>query len=199
MLSLMKIATILGTARPGNFSQHALRLVEDELTKRGMSPVRFDPAGRTLPFPGQLGEYPDADFLRETVSEASGVVIATPEYHGSFPAMLKLILENMGFPSALRAKPVALLGVAAGRIGAIKSLEQLRSVCAHTGATVLPAVISVAGVDRVFDKEGNCTDPATEKAVRSVAGSLSDYIRNHVCPAYTLEALMRQRQETESL
>ena len=41
---------------------------------------------------------------------------------------------------------LALLGVAGGRIGAIKSLEQLRAVCAHTGAMVVPGSVSVAGV-----------------------------------------------------
>jgi NAD(P)H-dependent FMN reductase len=146
MLGAMKIATLVGTSRPGNLTQHALALVEDELKKGGAEVTRFDPAGKRLPFPGEEGEFPDAKLLESTVRESMGVVIATPEYHGSFPAMLKLILENMGFPSALSGKPIALLGVAAGRIGAIKSLEQLRSVCSHTGAIVLPAPISVPGM-----------------------------------------------------
>jgi FMN reductase len=154
--------------------------------------VRFDPAGRSLPFPEQEGSFPDLDVLREVMNDAVGVVIATPEYHGSFPAMLKLILENMGFPSALRGKPVALLGVAAGRIGAIKSLEQLRSVCSHTGAFVLPSTVSIAGVNRVFDESGKCTDEGTERSVRSVAQNLTDYIHHHICPGRTLEAMMRE-------
>ena len=36
---------------------------------------------------------------------------------------MKLVIENLGFPSVLAGKPVALLGMAAGAIGAIKSLE----------------------------------------------------------------------------
>ena len=65
------------------------------------------------------------------MKSATGVILATPEYHGSFAAVMKLVIENLGFPSLLAGKPVALLGVAAGQIGAIKSLEQLRSVCSH--------------------------------------------------------------------
>jgi NAD(P)H-dependent FMN reductase len=187
----MKIATLLGTSRPNNLTQHALSLAEDELKKLGAHPVRFDPAGKRLPFPGEAGSFPDAQKLGDLVRDATGVVIATPEYHGTFPAMMKLILENMGFPSGLSGKPVALLGTAAGRIGAIKTLEHLRSVCSHTGAIVLPAPISVAGVNRVFDEKGQCTDEATEQAVRSVAKNLTDYIHHHVCPAHTLEAMMR--------
>jgi chromate reductase len=196
MLGAMKIATILGTSRPGNYTQHALALVEDELTLRGATPLRFDPAGRVLPFPGQTGDFPDVKVLAETLKDAVGYVIATPEYHGSFPAQLKLILENLGFPSALRGKPVALVGVAGGRIGAIKSLEQLRSVCAHTGAFVMPTPISVPNVNRAFDAQGKCTDPDTERAVRSVAQTLTDYIHHHICPAITLEAMMRGEAPT---
>jgi FMN reductase len=187
----MKVATLLGTSRPNNLTQHALSLVEDELVKLGTQPERFDPRGKRLPFPGEEGEFPDAQTLDATVRDAIGVVIATPEYHGTFPAMLKLMLENMGFPSALSGKPVVLLGCAAGRIGAIKTLEQVRSVCSHTGALVLPTPVSVAGVNRVFDAQGNCTDEPTEKAVRSVAKTLTDYINRHVCPAHTLESMMR--------
>lgn len=102
------------------------------------------------------------------------MVLATPEYHGSFSGMLKLMIENLGFPSALAGKPVALLGVAAGRIGAIKSLEQLRSVCSHVGCVVLPGPVSVALVQQVFDRDGNCLDRAVEKQVRRVAGNLLD-------------------------
>ena len=188
----MKIATVLGTSRPGNYTQHALALVEAKLSAGGATVTRFDPTGKRLPFPGEPGNFPASDELQTILKDADGVVIATPEYHGSFPAMLKLILENLGFPSALSGKPVALLGVAAGRIGAIKSLEQLRSVCAHTGAIVLPAPISIAGVNRVFDESGTCTDPPTQAAVESVATALTDYLNRHVCPAYTLEKMMRE-------
>lgn len=190
--SRMKIATILGTSRPNNLTQHALSVAEDELKKLGATVVRFDPQGKRLPFPGEPGEFPHAKLLDETVRDATGVVIATPEYHGTFPAMLKLILENMGFPSALAGKPVALLGVAAGRIGAIKTLEHVRSVCSHTGAIVLPSPISIAGVNQMFDEAGTCTDSGTESAVRSVAKTLTDYIHHHVCPRHALEALVRE-------
>jgi NAD(P)H-dependent FMN reductase len=106
--------------------------------------------------------------------------------------MTKLILENMGFPSALSRKPVALLGVAAGRIGAIKSLEQLRGICSHTGALVLPGAVSIAGVQSAFDEEGKCTDPKVEDTLRRVADSLLEFIKDYVCPKYTLETIARE-------
>jgi NAD(P)H-dependent FMN reductase len=86
---------------------------------------------------------------------------------------------------------VALVGVAAGRIGAIKSLEQLRGVCSHVGALVLPRSVSIAGVRGAFDDEGRCTDDDVETALRGAAEALLEFVENYVCPKHTLEALVR--------
>jgi FMN reductase len=120
------------------------------------------------------------------------VVLATPEYHGSCSSVIKLVIENLGFPSALAGKPVALVGVAAGQIGAIKALEHLRSVCSHVGAIVLPGLVSVASVRAAFDESGRVTDPKVEKRLHDAARGLLDYINTSVCPRLTLEAMVRE-------
>ncbi len=186
----MQIVTIVGTSRPGNYTSKALSLVQDEFRRRGVSQKNFDPGAMTLGFPGEEITA-DSTKIQEGVRAASGVVLATPEYHGSFSSQLKLIIENLGFPSALSGKPVALLGVASGRIGAIKSLEQLRGVCSHVGSIVLPGPVSIAGVNRAFDEEGRCLDAAVEKQIRGVAVNLLHYLEQNVCPRMALEALVR--------
>lgn len=187
----IRIVTILGTVRPGSYTSKALALVNDEFQKHdGVTLDALNPAELDLPLPGR-GPSKDAERLRESVSSATGVVLSTPEYHGGYSATIKLVIENLGFPSALSGKPVALLGVAAGRIGAIKSLESLRSVCSHVGAIVLPAPVSVARVREVFEDDGTIEDSGIERQIRSVATNLMDYIERHICPAMTLEAMVR--------
>jgi len=63
--------------------------------------------------------------------------------------------------------------VAAGSIGAIKSLEHLRGVVSHIGGIVLPLPISIANVQSVFDRDGRPLDSTTEKMVRQVATNLT--------------------------
>ena len=186
----VRIAAIIGTTRPGNYTSRALDVVIDELKKRGAEVERVDPADYDLRLPG-LGGDEAAEALQARVKDAAGVVLSTPEYHGSMSAALKLVIENLGFPSALAGKPVALLGVAAGVIGAIKSLEQLRSVASHVGAIVLPGPVSVAGVGRMFGDDGTVTDEGTEKRLRSLAAALMEYIRDHDCPEENLEEMVR--------
>jgi FMN reductase len=145
----------------------------------------------SIPLPG-TGTSPDTERMQETVRDAAALIVCTPEYHGGLSSVIKLMIENMGFPSAMSGKPAALLGVAAGRIGAIKSLEMLRSICSHVGCHVLPAPVSVAHVQEKFDEDGRVLDPAVEKSVRSLATNLLDYLDRHVCPLITLEAMVRE-------
>ena len=188
----LKIVIVNGSVRPGNYTSMASALVADELRKDPDVAVEIvDPSALELPPPG-TGPSKDAEELQEKVRQASGLVLATPEYHGSFSSVMKLVIENLGFPSALSGKPVALLGVAAGTIGAIKSLEQLRGVCAHVGALALPLPVSVPHVQKAFTAEGACTDPAVEKRVRGVGTNLLDYIRKSVCPRIQLEQILRE-------
>lgn len=188
----IRITSVLGTARSGSNTGKALALVADELGRTArVDHQLIDLGGLQLPIVGR-GKAPSA--LRtagERVRASHGVVLATPEYHGSFAGALKLFIENLGFPSALATKPIVLLGVAAGRIGAVKSLEHLRSVCSHVGAIVLPGPVSVARVNTVFDGDGNCTDAAIEKQIRELGRNLLDYVQTAVCPLASLEATVR--------
>ena len=187
----LTIVIINGSVRPGNYTSMASALVADELRKDpGVHVEVIDPVPAELAQPGTAGTEAAAR-LAGAIASAAGVVLATPEYHGSFSSVMKLALENMGFPSALKGKPVALLGVAAGRIGAIKSLEHLRSVCAHVGAYPLPMLVSVANVQQVFAPDGRCLDEPTERFIRSTGSSLMNYLQRHVCPAFELERVLR--------
>lgn len=192
---MQNIVCISGTNRPGNYTLRALNIVIDEFQKSDTNPILFDACQLSLGFPGHP-ETEDSKSLKSAIKDATGVVIASPEYHGSFCAMTKLIIENLGFPSALSGKPIALLGVAAGRIGAIKTLEQLKGICSHVGAITVPGAVSVAGVQQLFDENGQCRDENTEAALRGLAHSLTGFFKEYICPKYALED--RVREETKA-
>jgi chromate reductase len=188
----IRIVTIAGSVRPGNFTSKALAVVNAELAaNEKVSVETIDPAALELAMPG-LPATEDGERIRALVEGATGVVLATPEYHGSYSSVIKLVIENLGFPSVLGGKPIALLGVAAGQIGAIKSLESLRGVVSHVGGIVMPGAVSVAGVQRHFDEEGACSDPGTERRLKGLATNLVHYIEGAICPRISLEAMARE-------
>jgi chromate reductase len=186
------IVLIKGSVRPGNYTSKALRLVAEELEQQPRVRVTVvDTEDFALVPPGSATDNPGPAKLRELVAGATGVILSTPEYHGSFSSVIKMVIENLGFPSVLSGKPVGLLGVAAGQIGAIKSLEHLRSVCSHVGAIVLPGPVSVARVQQVFDEDGNCLNEKVEGQVKGLAATLIHYIQRNICPRVALEAMVR--------
>ena len=185
------IVAILGSVRKNNLTSKALKLVMDEIKKYPDITLKLiDPTDYNLVLPGKRIN-PSIRKLQNIASEATGIVLATPEYHGSYSSVIKLIIENLGYPSVIAGKPVALLGVADGQIGAIKAIEHLRSVCSHVGAVVLPGVVSVAGINHLFDSRGRCLNKKTEERIRSLGRNLVDYIRRNICPRMVLEEFVR--------
>jgi FMN reductase len=192
MSDRIRIVAVKGSVRPGNYTSKALALVVDELqTQKNVSVEVIDPAIIDLPLPGRASDDPGVLHLQEAMREATGVILSTPEYHGTHSSVIKLVIENLGFPSGLSGKPVALLGVAAGQIGAIKALEHLRSVCSHVGAIVLPGPVSVANVQKIFDEQGRCLDEKVEARIRRLGTHLLDYIHTNICPRVAMEAMVR--------
>lgn len=171
--SRMKIVAVLGSLRSPSYTGAALRRAVRWLESYGRVEVDWiDPRDLPLAFPGQDGAAALEALLAPRIAAAEGVILATPEYHGSYSSVLKTLIDSMGYPSALAGKPVALLGVASGRLGAVKAIEHLRGVCAHAGAVVLPLAVSLACVETLIDMDGSRCEPEVDLQLQSLAGQL---------------------------
>lgn len=189
----IRIVAVLGSIRPDNYTAKALHLAIDEIKKNPEVSVEvIDPAQEDLSYISDE-ESPASLNLQKKIKNATGVILSTPEYHGSYSSIIKLIIDNLGYPSALEGKPVVLLGVASGFIGAIKALEHLRSVCSHVGAIVLPGAVSVSKVERLFDQNGKMLDAKMEERIRSVGKNLYKYITAHIWPNEVEEEITREK------
>lgn len=179
---MIKIVTILGSVRPNNNSAKALVLVHNELNKiSDVKIANINPAELSLSLPGIENNSGDAKWVNKQVKEADGVIIVSPEYNGSYSSVIKLVIDNFNFPALMKEKPIALVGVAAGQIGAIKSLEHLRSVLSHMGAIVLPGPVSIASVDKVFNESGDCLDDLVITRLKNSIENLLKFIKKIWC------------------
>ncbi len=170
-----KVVVVSGSRRDANNTGKALAIALDELN--GAAEVETVRVGEwNFPLPGDGGAPDDGERLREMVLASDALLFATPEYHGSISSTMKLIIDNMGFPSTLEGKTVAILGVAMGP-SADNALGHLRHILTHIGASVLPTEASVGGVHKKFDENGLCTDADAEAALRAVARGLLDHLK----------------------
>ena len=83
---MVKIVGISGSLREGSYSSSALNLVTQRLSDLGASVEIIDLRSLNLPFCDggkDYSAYPDVAKLKQIVKAADGLVLATPEYHGS--------------------------------------------------------------------------------------------------------------------
>lgn len=172
-----KIALINSSVQKKNYTGFVLSIVKDELLKKQISVCEIDLKEYNLPFPGEEVDNDNSKEMRELLKSSDAFIVGSPEYNGSFTAKLKLMIENSGYPSLMKGKPVGLIGLASGILGATKSLEQLRTVFSHIGSIVLPRVASIAQVENKFDDDGNCIHSKTETEIRLAASRMDDFLK----------------------
>lgn len=78
--------------------------------------------------------------LRAAAAAADAALVVTPEYNGTIPAVLKNAIDWLSRPfgdGALKGKPVAVIGVAAGRYGGVWAHDETRKSFGIAGTRVI--------------------------------------------------------------
>lgn len=123
--------------------------------------------------------YPKDVFrLREEVAGAQGIVLGTPEYHGSFSGVLKNALDLMGFDE-FEGKMIGLVGVSGGMMGATSALNSLREIGRSLHTWVIPEQASISKAWNAFNEDGTMKDAELEKRVENVGCQVARYASLH--------------------
>jgi FMN reductase len=120
-------------------------------------------------------DYPDVQRLQETVSSADGLVLATPEYHGSVSGVLKNALDLMSFEQ-LSDKVVGLISVLGGQSNS-NALNDLRVIMRWVHAWVIPEQIAIGQAWKAFDSDGKLLDENLSQRFDKFAQSLVENTR----------------------
>lgn len=100
--------------------------------------------------------------LADKITEADGVIISTPEYNHSIPAILKSTLEWLSYTSQpLIDKPVMITGAAYGRLGSSRAQTHLRQIldAPELKARIMPSSEFLLGFSlQAYDDEGRLKD-----------------------------------------
>ena len=81
--------------------------------------------------------------FRRAIADADGVLLVTPEYNGTMPAVLKNALDWASRPfgdSPISGKPLAVIGSAFGQYGGVWAHDDARKAAGIAGAKVLEDV-----------------------------------------------------------
>lgn len=124
--------------------------------------------------------------LRDAIASADAVLIATPEYNSSVPGQLKNALDWASRPlatSALRFKPVAVVGASTGAFGAVWAQAELRKVLAAIGARVVEGEVALGHAPTRFDEAGRLVDEDIREQLAEVLDGLLETARPRIAVA----------------
>lgn len=97
--------------------------------------------------------------------QADGFIIIMPEYHGSYPGILKLMIDNTDVKNAFWFKKVLLTGVSTGRAGNLRGMEHLTGCLLHMKMKVHFNRLPISQVDKLMNEEEIFTDALTLAAI----------------------------------
>ncbi len=187
------IVALCGSLRKGSSTHAALRIALSGAQESGAKVELLELGAYQLVFQGSVAsdtDYPPGVFrLREKVKRAHGILLGSPEYHGSFSGVLKSALDLMGFEE-FEDKSIGLVGVSGGRMGAANALSMLRTVGTALHAWVIPTDVSIPRSSEAFDENGNLYDADLASRVKAVGREVAQFaaLRNGVlnsreCPS----------------
>jgi NAD(P)H-dependent FMN reductase len=180
---VIRVIGLAGSLRTESVTRLAVRNALHGAEKEGAKVQLLDLAGYDLPFLGREKEESNrarVERFREDIRVADGIILGSPEIHGSFSGVLKNALDLTGTDD-FEGKMVGLVGVAGGRIGAIETLSHLRTVGRSLHAWVVPNQVSLGDSEKAFDFEGNPIDPEVGVRLESVGKQVAHFAWLHKC------------------
>jgi len=165
----MKLTVLSSTNRPQSMTRKVAGYVEKLLKKNltdkdELQLLDLQELPPDIFNPKVYAEKPESfKPFADAIINTNGIIMVMPEYNGGAPGILKYFIDMLPFPSSLVHKPVAFVGLSAGRFGAIRSVEQIQQICIYRNAYVYPERVFINFIDKSINNEGKPLDDEVNK------------------------------------
>lgn len=93
-------------------------------------------------------------------------VFVMPEYNGSFPGILKTMLDNSDIKKCWWYKKAMLVGVADGRAGNLRGMEHMTNILHYLKMHVFYDKIPLSRINEEINDKGEMLKPATAAVIK---------------------------------
>lgn len=184
------ILGIGGSQRDGSATMLALQAALDGAQSAGGETHLLDLTSLNLPmFDGtyELASYSAEQQqairrLFDAVTQAQGIILASPTYHSTISGALKNLLDFLDIGEIGVEKPgrrfagkaIGLITVQGGTSGTgNNTLLTMLLASRSMGGWVVPTVVSVPGGRRAFDAQGSAQEPAIRQRLHDLGAEVS--------------------------
>jgi NAD(P)H-dependent FMN reductase len=148
----MKVVIIAGSIRSERQSIKVALLIDELIANKNIESILIDLAETALPLMGiENKDSGNVETIRATLNGADAMIIVSPEYHGSFPGVLKNMLDH--YWTEFHKKPIGVATASSGRLGGINASTQLQQLILSLGAYPVPLKLIVPEVQDAFDDQ----------------------------------------------
>lgn len=184
----VKLLAFAGSGRRDSLNRKLLQLAVASARAQGAEVTVLELKADTLPlYDGDLeaaeGIPPAAARLQALFAEHHGLLLATPEYNGFFPPLVKNTFDWLSRPLPdgsgkpgtvhVRGKPAGIVAASPGALGGIRSLQHTRQYLSNLGFLVVPDQVGVPKADTAFDAEGQLHDARVRTSVEAVGAAVA--------------------------
>ena len=186
-MSALKILVIPGSLRSASLNAKLAAVVAHELALAGVEVTRLSLSDFPLPiYDGDLqaksGVPKHAVNLKRMIGAHHGVLIVTPEYNSSVPALIKNTIdwvsrvhdphETRG--PVFRDRVFAIAAASGGRLGGSRALAALRLILSACHAQVIPNQLALSFAEHAYDDMDHLKHPADIEAMQAMVRQLID-------------------------
>jgi NAD(P)H-dependent FMN reductase len=187
-MAAIKILVIPGSLRTGSLNAKLAAVAIDALVRADVDATRISLGDFPLPiYDGDLeakSSVPKhAVNLKRMLGAHHGVLIVTPEYNSSVPALVKNTIdwisrvqdphETRG--QVFRERVFAIASASGGRLGGTRALSALRLILTACHAIVVPNQLALSFADEAYDDMERLKHPADIEAMQAMVRQLIEF------------------------
>ena len=180
-----RVLVFAGSLREGSYNRKLAREAAAAFERHGLETTLVDL--RDYPMPIYNGDSEEAEGLPEMAKafkrllrEHDAFAIATPEYNGSYPALVKNTIDwatrrEPGEPAmaAFIGKKAAILGASPGGRGAARGRKHLLELMEALRVEILPSQVAIGKAEEAFDAEGHLARAEDREVLDRLAEELA--------------------------
>jgi chromate reductase, NAD(P)H dehydrogenase (quinone) len=179
----MKLLIFAGSTRQQSFNRQLARAAAAQATASGAQVTHIELVDFNIPLYNadeeKQGTPPDVIRLKALMHDHPAWLICSPEYNGSYTALLKNTLDWCSSPvkadpawtdgmKPFRGKVVGMLSASPGAMGGLRSQSHLAPLLLNLQCWVAPQAFALGRAGDAFDAAGQLIQSAQQAQVQSV-------------------------------
>jgi NAD(P)H-dependent FMN reductase len=187
----IKILIFSASLREQSLNSRLVRLAARVIEKHGgivdvASMKDFDSPSYNQEVEDSKGIPPGAAELRKRLESSDAFIIASPEYNGSMPGLMKNAIDWVSRyrPQPFNERHALLMSASPSMAGGNRGLWSLRIPLEHLGARVFPDMFSLAAAHQALNPEGEIiSNTLSVRFVNNILAfmSLVEAAKNYPC------------------